>query len=137
MKIIALKGPGSSGKSTTLNLVYDKLIHLGAKVLVPKTFLLNPKQIDFECILEYTGKKIAFYTMGDYSGKTIGAIDKYNKGLCDVLILATNDKLVKPTKKILSFSSCIFITKTIASPINTNNLQIANDTDRDTIIINV
>ena len=43
MKIIALKGHNSSGKSTTLNLVYDELCNnLGAKILSPKNVLGNP-----------------------------------------------------------------------------------------------
>ena len=137
MKIIALKGPGTTGKSTTLNLVYDDLIKLGAKILVSKTVLGNPKHRDFECVLEYLSKKVAFYTMGDYSGYTIEAIDKYNKGLCDVLIIATNDKFVKPTAKILKFPSNVIIPKTIATPTIPSNIQIANDLDKNTVISNI
>jgi len=137
MKIIALKGPGSSGKSTTLNLVYDELISLGAKVLIPKSALGNPKQRDFECILEYASKKIAFYTMGDFSSKTIEAIDKYSNSLCDVLILATNDKFVKPTAKILTFTNNHIESKTIAIPKNLINIDTANNADKNAIIKNI
>jgi ABC-type dipeptide/oligopeptide/nickel transport system ATPase component len=83
---IALVGRSSCGKSTTLNLVYDSLVERGATVEKEKIVLGNPIQKDFECVLNYKGKKIAFYTMGDFPDKIGGEIKPYEE--CDVLILA-------------------------------------------------
>lgn len=134
MKIIALKGPSSKGKTSTLTLVYDELINLGASVLVAKSILGDPKQKDFECIIEYLGKKIVFYTMGDFSGCTIDAINGYNTGLYDILIIATNDKLVKPQAKISTFPNKDIILKTIAILKTTGNIIVANNLDKRDII---
>lgn len=97
MKTIALRGPSSSGKSSTLNLVYDELINnLGAIVLNPKIVVGNPIYNDFESVVSYKSKKIAFYTMGDYAGKTIEAIEKFKALSVDILIIATNEKFIRP-----------------------------------------
>ncbi|MDV2459571.1 hypothetical protein CMU96_17470 [Elizabethkingia anophelis] len=132
MKIIALKGGNSCGKSTTLNLVYDELIRRGG-TSTPRVVIGNPSHNDFECIVTYLSKTIGFYTMGDYSGYTINAIKKYASIPVDILILATNDRFVKPTIEISKYPNNI-LTKTIATPVNIANNMIANQTDCATII---
>jgi len=108
MRIIALEGDSSCGKTTTLNLVYDVLISKGAVVSVSKTKVGgDPK--DFEIILTYMGKKVAIYTMGDYSKSTIEAIEKYDLLGIDVLICAINTRFKRPIKKILTYSNDIVV----------------------------
>lgn len=132
MKIIALKGENSCGKSTTLNLVYDELIKRGG-VSTPKVVIGNPVYNDFECIVTYLSKTIGFYTMGDYSGYTIDAIKKYAAIPVDILILATNDRFVKPTIEILKYPNNT-LPKRIAIPMNITNNMVANQADCATII---
>lgn len=89
MKIILLYGLPNTGKTTTFNLVYDKLIEFGAQEAEAKTPLgKNPK--DFKTILKYQGKNVAVFSMGDYYRQCRRAINDYAK--CDYLILAYSDK---------------------------------------------
>ena len=130
MRIIALRGADSCGKTTTLNLVYDDLISKGAVVSVSKTQVGGDKK-DFEAILTYKGKQVAIYTMGDYAYKTIEAIDKYDSLGVDVLICASNTRFKKPIKMILTYSSNIVV-KSVAS-ISANRV-IENTKDASTIV---
>lgn len=133
MKIIALRGGNSSGKSTTLNLVYDELVNkLGAQIQTPKTVIGDPKFNDFECVVTYLSQTIAFYTMGDYSKLTINAIMKYSP-TADMMILATNDRFVLPMRTILTFPNFV-LHKTIATPKTPSNIITKNQLDCNTII---
>jgi hypothetical protein len=104
MKKIALLGEGNSGKTTTLNLVYHLLIGNGATVVDEKTKIL-PDREDFEGVLLYNGKKIAFYSWGDYTDRIEEKINPYNK--YDVLIFAINrEQLTKEQAgKLLDMST--------------------------------
>ena len=95
MDIIVIVGPSSCGKTTTLNLVYAKLLNGGALSTNKKTEG-NPRQNDFSDILNWRDKRIAFFTMGDFSGHLIDAIKYYSEENCDLLVCACNDRFVKP-----------------------------------------
>ena len=136
MKIIALKGANSVGKSSTLNLVCDNLIKTGSTIHTSKIVRGNPSKNDFECILNYMGKSIAIYTMGDFGYLTIAAIKNYESLSIDVLIIATNNRLVKPTKEILKYTNVI-ISKTVASPKTPSNNLKANKDDCNLIISHI
>lgn len=91
MKVIMLSGDRNSGKTTTLNMVYDELLRLGATVIMSKSQLGgDPK--DFECVLNYRHKNVAIFTMGDYYIETIHAMSYYEGMSCDVLIVANSNK---------------------------------------------
>ena len=103
MKIIVLAGPNSCGKTTILNNVYDVLLAQGAVSAEPA----GKKQIvgkDFSDIVTWKGKKIAIFTMGDYSYKlignrtSVGAVADYAIQNCDIMISACNTRLIKPFK---------------------------------------
>jgi ABC-type branched-subunit amino acid transport system ATPase component len=106
MKVIMLEGPSSCGKTTTVNLVYDILIAtLGTTVITAKSLLGgNPK--DFEAMLMYAGKKVALFSMGDYSNAVVGAMNKYH-GLADVLVVACNSKFTHPRIAITAYPNHI------------------------------
>ncbi len=89
MDIILLSGRPSSGKTTTINLVYNTLAAQGAAVVVSKA-LLGGNPNDFECVLKYNGKQVAIYSMGDYLHTCCLAVIKY--AYCDKLILAYSNK---------------------------------------------
>lgn len=130
MRIIALRGGSSCGKTTTLNLVYDDLRLKGAGVSVTKIQVGGDKK-DFETILDYKTMKVAFYTMGDYSNMTIKAIDKYDSLGVDILICASNTRFKRPIKKIRTYSNDIVV-KSVAS-ISANRV-IENTKDASTIV---
>jgi hypothetical protein len=130
MRIIALRGTGSCGKTATLNLVYNRVISSGG-VSTCKTQVGGDIR-DFSDIVNYKGLTVAFFTMGDYSIHTINAIKKYNTLGIDVLVIASNNKFVKPIRLILTFSNNLVI-KTIATPSNPTNDLAANTLDANTI----
>jgi hypothetical protein len=130
MKIIMLSGDTNKGKSTTFNLVYDSL---NPKTIVePKKLLGNPIYKDFECIIEYEGKRIAFYTMGDFPNYLIEAFEKY-KIKCDCLVCACNTNLENIYKRAETYQHTI-IDKTVAKSETQEDLDIANKADCDKII---
>lgn len=101
MKIIALIGPSECGKTSTLNLVYDKLVK-NASVTNPKIQLGGDPR-DFSTIIVFNELKIAIFTMGDYSYGVIGAIKWALDNNCDILIVACNDRFIKPFKEFNKF----------------------------------
>jgi tRNA uridine 5-carbamoylmethylation protein Kti12 len=112
MKIILLSGKPYTGKSTTFNLLYDKITQNGTKNIVSdKKELGNPKNKDFECVVKYNKEKeVAIYSMGDYYGECINAIIKYANR--DVLVLAYSKKFAKELDKLIgSFSHHCVIRK--------------------------
>jgi hypothetical protein len=129
MEIIALAGPGSSGKTSTINLVYNRVLAAGGVSM--RRLQLGGNRHDFEDIVNYKGKKVAFFSMGDYSGALIAAIQRYNAIPVDVFVCATNTRFVKPIPFIRTFPHHHIIPKTIASA--TLSEVIANDRDASTI----
>ena len=70
MKVIALRGEADTGKTETLNIVYQLLLSSGYKQIKNHFEVLgNPIIRDFLDILENdeTKIKIGFATMGDYA----------------------------------------------------------------------
>jgi len=101
MKIIMLAGESNSGKTQTLNGVYDCLVQ--SSEIVQKKTQLGGNENDFECVLKYQNMYIAIYTMGDYLNTCYEAIIKYADK--DILLMAYNtqfaaglDKTVKKNK---------------------------------------
>ena len=120
-KTIMIEGKSNVGKTTILNYVFDILCSNGATYIEDKKPLGSEPQ-DFSCIIDYNGKKVAFFTMGDSSREISKAIDKYKD--CDYLICAFNtgfaistiekikskcsDLTVIPMEKYADISSDIF-----------------------------
>jgi hypothetical protein len=133
MRIIALRGGDSCGKSATLNLVHNHLTSatIGG-ISTCKVQIGNPIYKDFSDIVNYKGLQIAFYTMGDYANQSIKAIYDYNILGVDILILASNIKFRKPILLINTFTHNL-VFKTIASPKNAANNLTANTVDANVI----
>ena len=132
MKIVMLSGKTNCGKSTTLNLVYDYIHQKEGDIIEAKMVLGNPKYRDFECIIQYRDKTIAFYTMGDYSYCLLDAFEKYYTK-CDYLICACNTRFVKPYKRICDFEH-IIIDKSIAISLTQADCGVANSLDKEKIM---
>ena len=91
MKIIMLKGKDNSGKTTTLNLVYDELVN-NKNAKVCSYVKLGWKGDDFACTLAYKNLKVAIFSMGDYVEDIKRAIEHYRHTSADVLIIANRNK---------------------------------------------
>jgi hypothetical protein len=95
-----LTGKAQSGKTTTLNRLYDKITDNGSKnILVRKSVLGNPAVNDFKCVVSYRDKKVAIYTMGDYRSVFEEAMIEFADR--DVLVLAYNDNFSKRLEKFI------------------------------------
>lgn len=129
MKIIALVGPGSCGKTRTINLVYDFLISQGAISSNKKQEGANPE--DFSDILTWKNRKIAFLSMGDYSYRVTDCIYEYDKLVCDVFICGCNDRFVRPFNEFAKRNATV-LNKSVAS--NPSQETSANNTDAQSII---
>jgi len=102
MHIIILEGESSSGKTTTLRIVYDFLKLLDANVESGPNHIEKSDIGDFQAVLSLKNKLIAIFTKGDKQKDCNDAIDyyekkkypikKYAKRNVDVLIIAHNSK---------------------------------------------
>lgn len=122
MKIIMLKGPDNSGKTTTLNLVYDELVKRNAAVKFKVE--LGWKGDDFASILNYNNKTVAIFSMGDYVDDIKRAIEYFDHKSVDILIIANRDK---PQFDNLRLNGHIFITKKKLSKQKSQQTQTNQD----------
>lgn len=101
MKIIVLTGHKNCGKTTTLNYV-DSLLKQGIVSLNRQQF---GSTNDFCDVVNWKGKKIAVFTMGDYSDALVRAVANYDNQNCDILICACNNRLVRPFKAFAKYQT--------------------------------
>lgn len=87
MKIIVIKGSLNSGKTTSIRLVYDLLLYLGAEIVVARKS--GKMHIDFDTELLYKEKRIAISSAGDVLKNIPGTISKHKN--CDILITASRN----------------------------------------------
>lgn len=114
MRIIVLQGMPNTGKTSTLNLVYDMLVPNGGGVSINRQPLGGDPR-DFSDIVIRGTQRIAFFTMGDYSTYLANAIYDYDRQGCDVLVcaLSTNTAKVRANNALNQFNATR-INKTIA-----------------------
>jgi tRNA uridine 5-carbamoylmethylation protein Kti12 len=88
MKIILLSGEPKSGKSTTLNKLYNCLVPSKARDITGN-YDYDDNDLD-DHVIEYNGKTIAIRFDGDVYQWCIDAIVRYT--VCDILVLAYSNK---------------------------------------------
>jgi hypothetical protein len=123
VKIIVLNGNTSSGKTTTMSMVYATLISNGAAKEEFNVIQNTEPTEDFETLLFYKGKRVAICSHGDIPGNYNTAVKTYS-AKADVLIIAdsTGSPMAQPPFIILS-----------KTPFNGSEVQ-ANATDCHKII---
>jgi tRNA uridine 5-carbamoylmethylation protein Kti12 len=123
MDIILLSGNSNSGKTTTMNLVYDELAKKGATVIQQKR-QLGGNPADFECVLKYKGKLIGIYSMGDYLIHCCFAVVQY--AFCDKLILAYSNKFKQDLSAVVAnCQNHTVINKSYGNPASENQTDAA------------
>ena len=119
MKVIMIEGESRVGKTTALNAIYDKLLSNGGIAVMPKK-QEGSNEMDFSSIIDYNGKKIAFFTMGDYARQVKGAIMNFNS--CDYVVCACNSNFSSTINLIKEkYDTTIILKKSIEENI-TNNI---------------
>jgi hypothetical protein len=134
MKVIALRGQINSGKSHTLNIVYQFLLRDGY-IQVPGFFevLGNPKFEDVLDILEKGGKRVGICGMGDY---TIGAgslkalLARLGSQGCHVAVCSCQSK-PRIIKAVTDYPDHDFVDKTPSS--GSENHRIVNGIDAESM----
>lgn len=134
MKIIMLYGPSSSGKTTTINMVYDAIIS--------QSFVVHPKRqlggnsADFEAVLDYTKedttKRVAFFSMGDFAYEVVHAMSFYEGMGCEVLVCTCNDRFIVPTNRLKNRYDNVY--PPIPKTVNRSDHKKANEQDANTIV---
>lgn len=121
----------NTGKTSTLNLVYNMLVPNGGGTSTDRQPLGGDPN-DFSDIVVRGNQRIAFYTMGDYSTHLANAIFRYDRQNCNVLIcaLSTNTDKIRANNALNQFNTRR-INKTIAS--DRNNPTTENEADAQTI----
>ena len=87
MEIIALRGPGTTGKTTTLKIVFEKLKAKGFQ----KDLEEDLGNGDFLWVLEKGGRKVGLVTQGDYAQREYSVkkhLSKLESAGCDTAICA-------------------------------------------------
>jgi hypothetical protein len=130
-----LTGPASSGKTTTLNKVYDTLTASCGAVAGPKVSVQNTAKNaaknDIDVVLWYKHKYIAVYSHGDVQQDCVEAIVKHSDK--DILILAYRDAFAHLPGNIDKYPHThTILEKTVAAPPLTE--AAANTQDCNSII---
>lgn len=89
MKIIVVKGNPNSGKTTSIRLVYDLLLYMGAEIAVARTSEKPHTDIDAELL--YDQKRIAISSAGDVLKNMRKTIADYKEHNSDILIMASRN----------------------------------------------
>jgi septin family protein len=89
VKIILLSGQPNTGKTTTMNLLFDELMSNGGVLLEEKT-QLGGNPLDFCSVTSFNSQKVVIYSMGDSLWPCVNAIIKYASS--DILIMAYSDR---------------------------------------------
>ncbi|GHT46630.1 hypothetical protein AGMMS49965_24300 [Bacteroidia bacterium] len=130
MKVIMLKGKDDSGKTTTLNLVYDEYYSDKGVSSVKKA--LGDSSKDFSAHIIYKGKLIVFYTEGDYEYPVPRIMKLCEELSVDVLVCAANTNRTRPVEQIKNYPHEI-IKKTEISSNDVAAQKVANVKDAEKI----
>jgi GTPase SAR1 family protein len=109
MKTVLLIGPCNCGKTTTMNLVCDKISSQG-KFIEPKEHIEGACETDFRCVIEYKTKTIALFSMGDFFRKVTAKIKASIEKKYDILVICCNDGF-KSLDKLIKNYDCEVVRK--------------------------
>ena len=105
MKIIVLQGRPKVGKTSTLTLMYEKLLKDGYSEL---NKVIATSSDDFHAILEKDGHKVGLNTAGDTVECVKTPFEAFEKAGCDIYITACHMRRTKysPKSYIESLPGC-------------------------------
>lgn len=117
-KIIVVYGASNTGKTTTINDTYNKLMNKGAQVRENPTFIDDSN--DFEAVVEYKEKSIAINSLGDLRKHVDEVVRRYSD--YDILITALNEGFACVSADWLRNSNIICkVSKTVANDTENNS----------------
>lgn len=138
MDVIVLVGGKNTGKSKTLNIVYQYMLLFGY-VQVPGHFMEIGNRDFYDCrdILEKKGKKVGIATMGDFEDKQPGEtvqdlLNYFDTNGCNIAICACNDMLQVALAFIRTYNHQI-IQKTVRRNRDGSDERIVNGEDAERV----
>jgi len=87
-RVIALFGTGESGKTTTLNLVFEKL----EEYISLENLEYHIDGYDIRRIFTFNGKKVGFETQGDPNSRLGESLKLFKDLNCDIVVCATRTR---------------------------------------------
>jgi hypothetical protein len=130
MELIVLEGLSNTGKTTTIGLLYQKLLQNGGKSTNKQP--LGGDENDFsDIIVNYKNLKIAIFTMGDYSTAISQAIVQYYNLGCDFFVcsLSIGTLKIRASNRISQYPNTR-IPKTLSSQGISKNEANNNDANQ-------
>ena len=126
MKLILLTGASNTGKSQTLNIVFNALQIFGYQRFQNHFRVLgDPVQRDFIDITERNNYRVGFATMGDYEvnkahpNDTVQALFAYLQNQqCECIVMACNDNLNVAFNFLMQNNPIIIHKQVDANPTN-------------------
>lgn len=113
MRIIVLCGIENTGKSITLNILYNMLVPALAQTNNNRTVLGNAAQNDFFETIIYRNQTVEFFTMGDYPSFLEKAIKNAASRQTDVFICACS-KFSPALRATFQTHKTAFISKAVS-----------------------
>jgi len=141
MEIIVLKGKSNTGKSETLNIVYQLMLLFGYSQ-VPGHFRVLGNSQNHDCIdiLKKNGVRVGIFTMGDYGdyeeypkevilGDIVQDLIKYlESNGCAKAVIACNTELIEALEFIGNYTPHIHIVDKQKTP-DESLMRIINEKD--------
>jgi|GEM_PF-2470119 hypothetical protein len=126
MELIVLKGEAHSGKTATINYVYNELIKRNWKEVVPYTEISNG---DFLAVLEKNEIRLGIVSQGDYVGEKENSVEKHLESMkkhnCSKVICTVRKNLAQKVNFNLG-SGSNQNTIILGKPIEMNHIREIN-----------
>jgi hypothetical protein len=133
MDVIALRGIHDTGKSETINMIYQNLLRNGYQQ-VPRCFQNLGGHNDFLDIIENGTKKIGIVSMGDIANRLSQYLLDFNNANCQISICACRSRGAT-VQAVMQYPQHQFIPKTVLQINSTRQQQLTvNQQDADRII---
>jgi len=93
-KALCIQGSGGNGKTRTIRLILDNLLHRGATLTnwADTIFPVADKNADCCVIIDYCGKRIGIESQGDPYSRQASSLKKFVEQQCDVIVCACRSK---------------------------------------------
>lgn len=93
-KALCIQGSGGNGKTRTIRLILDNLLHRGAALVDWADTILPVADKNADCcvMLDYCGKRIGIESQGDTYSRQATSLKKFVEQKCDVIVCACREQ---------------------------------------------
>lgn len=129
--ILALQAPANRGKTTTIGILYERMINNGYGIILPKRIRNSH---DFSSILQRDGIIIGITTYGDNVAFLRGILNRFSDAQCAIIVCACHDIGTGMYELVRTFPGYTseFFQKTLAN--NIRQRAAVNNIDTETLL---